>query len=147
MVLGADARRVQPGDAVTMTAADSGRGGHGRVRAVVPSVDPSTQTTVVTVTGAPPGTVSGDAVAATIDVGERQGIVIPTSAIVEDPENGSSIVFVSERTAEGTQRFVPREITIEGGDDNRTLVRAGLHAGDRVAVQGAFDLLAPSGGG
>jgi multidrug efflux pump subunit AcrA (membrane-fusion protein) len=146
-VLGADARRVQPGDAVTITAADPGRSGRGRVRAVVRGVDPSTQTTIVTVTGTPPNAVSGDFVAATIDVGERSGIVIPTSAIVEDPENGSSIVFVLERTAGGTQRFVPRKITIDSGDDQRTLLRTGLHAGERVAAQGAFDLLAPSGGG
>jgi multidrug efflux pump subunit AcrA (membrane-fusion protein) len=146
-VLGADARRVRPGDAVTMTAADSGRGGRGRVRAVVPILDPSTQTTIVTVTGAPPGAVSGDAVAATIDVGERYGIVIPTSAIVEDPENGSSIVFVAERPAGSPARFVPRKVTILDGDDQRTLVGTGLRAGEHVAAQGAFDLLAPSGGG
>jgi RND family efflux transporter MFP subunit len=146
-VVGADARRIKPGDAVTTTAADGQRRARGRVRAVVPAVDPSTQTTTVTVTGAPPNAVSGDAVAATIDVGERYGIVVPTSAIVDDPETGSSIVFVLEGSSGSGEKFVAREITIESGDDQRTLLRAGLRAGERVATQGAFDLLAPAGGG
>jgi RND family efflux transporter MFP subunit len=142
-----DAPRVRPGDMVRMNVPGRGVSGDGRVRDVVPSVDPATQATTVVVDGIPAGAASGDAVEATIDVGERRGIVIPTSAIVEDPQSGFDIVFVRERMRDGTEKFVSREIAVASGDDERTLVASGLRGGERVASQGAFDLLAPGGGG
>lgn len=146
-VSGDDARSVRPGDAVHIAVTDRGRSGIGYVRGVVPSVDPATQSSTVVVGGIPAGAVSGDAVEATIDVGRRRGIVIPTSAIVEDPQSGKSIVFVRERAADGSEKFVSREIRVAAGDDDATLVASGLRDGDRIAAQGAFDLLAPAGGG
>ena len=147
IVSGDDARLVHAGDLVSMNVTSRGIAGSGRVRAVVPSVDPATQTTTVVVSGIPPGAASGDAVQATIDVAERRGIVIPTSAIVEDPQSGLSIVFVRERAGNGAETFVSREISVASGDDRDTLVESGLRSGERIASQGAFDLLAPSGGG
>jgi multidrug efflux pump subunit AcrA (membrane-fusion protein) len=146
-VAGDDARHVHAGDLVRITVTSRHIVGRGRVRAVVPGVDPATQATTLVVSGSPPGATPGDAVEATIDVGERRGIVIPTSAIVEDPQSGRSIVFVRERTHDGSEKFVSREITVAIGDDRNSLVASGLREGDRVAAQGAFDLLAPSGGG
>jgi RND family efflux transporter MFP subunit len=146
-VSGDDARKIRPGDPVTILVTNRGRSGAAHVRNVVPSVDPSTQTTTVVVAGIPPGAVSGDAVEATIEVGRRRGIVIPTSAIVEDPQSGKSIVFVRELAPDGTEKFVSREITVASGDDEKSLVAGGLRNGDRIAAQGAFDLLAPGGGG
>jgi multidrug efflux pump subunit AcrA (membrane-fusion protein) len=141
-VAGDDARRVRPGDPVTLRVTGRGPSGSGRVRSVVPSVDPSTQTNTVVVDGTPPGAVSGDAVEATIDVGRRRGIVIPTAAIVEDPQSGKSIVFVHERGHDGAEKFAAREIVVAAGDDDRTLVESGLRNGEPIAAQGAFDLLA-----
>lgn len=146
-VSGDDARAMHAGDPVELRATNRGVIGTAHVRSVVPSVDPSTQTSTVVVAGALPGARSGDAVEATITVGERRGIVIPTSAIVEDPQSGKSIVFVRERDKDGAEKFVSREITVTAGDDAKTLVASGLRDGDRVAAQGAFDLLAPGGGG
>jgi hypothetical protein len=102
--------------------------------------------TVVT-GGVPPGAVPGDAVEATIDVGERRGLIIPTSAIVEDPQSGKALVFVSARGPDGARTFVSRAIVVASGDDRTSLVSSGLRSGERIALQGAFDLLAPSGGG
>jgi multidrug efflux pump subunit AcrA (membrane-fusion protein) len=146
-VAGDDARSVRPGDPVRLTVTNRARDGVGYVRSVVPSVDPTTQMSTVVVAGIPAGALPGDAVEATIDVGRRRGIVIPTNAIVEDPQTGKSIVFVRERDKGGTERFVSRAITVAAGDDQNTLVAGGLRNGDRIAAQGAFDLLAPAGGG
>jgi multidrug efflux pump subunit AcrA (membrane-fusion protein) len=146
-VSGDDARAVHAGDPVELRVTNRGVIGNAHVRSVVPNVDPSTQTSTVIVAGVPPGARTGDAVEATIAVGQRRGIVIPTSAIVEDPQSGKSIVFVREKGRDGTEKFVSREITVAAGDDAKTLVRSGLRGGDRVAAQGAFDLLAPGGGG
>lgn len=142
-----DARSVRVGNAVSLRVASRGRSGTGLVRSIVPSVDPATQTTTVVVAGTPVDSVAGDAVDATIAVGTRRGIVIPTSAIVEDPQSGKSIVFVRERQKDGSEKFASREIAIAAGDDSRSLVRSGLRSGERFAAQGAFDLLAPGGGG
>jgi multidrug efflux pump subunit AcrA (membrane-fusion protein) len=146
-VSGDDARRVHLGDTATLRSTGSGGTALGRVRSIVPSVDPSTQMSTIVVAGVPPGAVSGDAVEATIGVGERRGTIIPTGAIVEDPQSGKAIVFVRERAPDGAQKFVSREITVTSSDDQQTLVASGLRTGEQIAAQGAFDLLAPSGGG
>jgi HlyD family secretion protein len=145
-VSGDDALAVRAGDRVELRLTNRGVMGTAHVRSVVPSVDPATQTSTVVVAGVPPGARSGDAVEAMIAVGERRGIVIPTSAIVEDPQSGKSIVFVREKQHDGSEKFVSREITVAAGDDTKTLVETGLRNGDGVAAQGAFDLLAPGGG-
>jgi multidrug efflux pump subunit AcrA (membrane-fusion protein) len=142
----ADARKIRAGDSVTLTTASAGTSGKGLVRAVVPSVDPATQTNTVVVAGAPPGAVPGDAVEATISVGTRRGVVIPTAAIVEDPQTGKSIVFVSMRSKTGETSFAARTITVGAGDAQRSLISHGLRAGERIAGEGAYDLLAPAGG-
>lgn len=142
-----DARRVHVGDTVSLSVTGRALRGNGTVRNVVASVDPTTQSSTVVVSGVPNGATPGDAVLATIDVGTRRGIVIPTSAIVEDPQSGKSIVFVREKAKDGGEKFVSREITIAAGDDTKSLVAGGLRAGERVAESGAFDLLAPAGGG
>lgn len=142
-----DARRVHPGDSVVTHLIGRDGSGNGHVRSVVSSVDAATQTTTVVVTGMPPGAVAGDAAEALIDVGRRHGVVIPTSAIIEDPQTGKAIVFVRERAPGGAETFVSREISVASGDDRSTLVASGLRSGERIAAQGAFDLLAPGGGG
>jgi cobalt-zinc-cadmium efflux system membrane fusion protein len=146
-VSGADARSVQPGDAVTIaTLGPVRRSGSGQVRSVVAALDPTTQATTIVAGGVPPLAVSGEAVDATIAVAKRAGVLIPTSAIVEDPGSGKLLVFVRNENTSAGAKFAAREITAGSGDDVRTIVRSGLRAGERVAVQGAFDLLAPSGG-
>ena len=146
-VTGDAARTILPGESAVVTIPARGLHGSSVVRAVVPSVDPTTQTTTVVLTGAPPGAASGDAIEAIIAAGSHRGLLIPTQAIVEDPQTGHAIVFVRQKNRAGDDVFASREIVIAMGDDQTTLVTSGLRAGDRIAARGAFDLLSPAGGG
>jgi multidrug efflux pump subunit AcrA (membrane-fusion protein) len=145
VVTGDAAREIRPGAAAAVTIAARGLRGQATVRAVVPSVDPATQTSTVVLTGAPRGAASGDAVDASIDLEPRRGVLIPTDALVEDPQTGHAIVFVRQRGKDGTETFVSREVATGAADGATTLVTAGLRPGERIASHGAFDLLAPSG--
>jgi membrane fusion protein, heavy metal efflux system len=62
--------------------------------------------------------------------GRMDGVVVPTSAILDD--NGRAIVFVQ---VEG-ERFERREVTVGGREGELTLVRTGVQPGERV-VSGA----------
>jgi HlyD family secretion protein len=142
----AQAPGVRRGDAVTLGIPTRGIDGTGTVRDIVPSVDPLTQTATVVVTGSPPGGQSGDPIDARIELSasRRRGILIPTDAIVDDPESGATIVFVRTLSGAGGARFAARAVTV--GDGASSLVTSGLRAGDRIAAHGAYDLLAPTGG-
>jgi multidrug efflux pump subunit AcrA (membrane-fusion protein) len=147
VVSGDDAGRVRVGDAVAIELPAQQARGAGRVVGVVGSVDTATQTRTVIVAGVPSGAAPGDAVDAMIDVATLHGIVIPTSAVVEDPQSGKTLVFVRARGKDGAEVFTARAIDIAASNDEHTLVARGLSPGERVASQGAFDLLAPAGGG
>jgi HlyD family secretion protein len=146
-VTGDAARAIRPGDPAVVSIPARGAQTNAVVRAVVPSVDPATQTSTVVLSGAPAGAASGDAVEATIAAARHHGVVIPTEAIVEDPQTGHKIVFVRAKGSGGEDTFASREIQIGDGDDTTTLVTNGLRTGERIAARGAFDLLAPAGGG
>jgi membrane fusion protein, heavy metal efflux system len=62
--------------------------------------------------------------------GRMDGVIIPTSAILDD--NGRAIVFVQA----GGERFERREVTLGGREGELTLVRTGVQPGERV-VSGA----------
>jgi cobalt-zinc-cadmium efflux system membrane fusion protein len=138
---GNDAGLIRAGDPVSARLANGARGS-GVVIAVTSGVDSATQTSTVVVNGAPAGARSGESVEATIDVAKRRGIVIPTSAIVEDPQSGNAVVFV--RKSDG---FAARTVVVAASDETSSLLASGLKPGERFASEGAFDLLAPSGGG
>ena len=89
------AHRIRVGDAVTLDTT-SRQGARGRVSAVVPAIDPTTQSSTVTVSGAVIDAVPGDAVTATIVVDHRTGLLVPSSAIVQDPQTGQTVVFVQK---------------------------------------------------
>jgi multidrug efflux pump subunit AcrA (membrane-fusion protein) len=143
-VTGDAARDIRAGAPASVVVANRGLRSQATVRAVVPSVDPTTQTSTVLLSGAPSGAASGDAVDVTIDAGAQRGVLIPTEAIVEDPQTGHAIVFVRGKTPSGGG-FISREIVVGSADGDTTLVVSGLKAGERIASKGAFDLLAPSG--
>jgi multidrug resistance efflux pump len=144
-VAGGSQHAVQLGDPVDFNVLARVVRGHGQVVGVVPNVDPATQATTVLVSGVPPDAVSGDAVDATIVVGQRRGIIVPTSAVVQDPQSGKMLVFVREQAKDGSSQFVARTVEAADGDDQTTLLDGGLRGGETIATQGAFDLLAPSG--
>ena len=146
-VAGADAALVRVGNSVTVTDPTRRTSAVGQVVAVVPAVDPTTQTTTVVASAVPPDSAPGNAVTASIDVATRRGIIVPATALIDDPQTGKTVVFVRSVDKNGDQKYVPHEVTVTTTDDHSALIRSGLRNGDTVAAQGAFDLLAPAGGG
>lgn len=140
-----DVAKITPGDVVRARA--NGRSFEAHVAGVAPAVNPATGLAVIDVNGVPADLPAGTPVDAVVVVGGVRGLVVPRSAVVEDPENGNTLVFVQTRAADGTTRFVSRTVTIDAQNDTNVRVTAGLRAGERVASQGGIDLLAPSGGG
>ncbi|MDQ6781489.1 MAG: HlyD family efflux transporter periplasmic adaptor subunit [Candidatus Eremiobacteraeota bacterium] len=145
-VSAAQARDIKAGDPAELRVPRSTRVYGGRVIAAVPAVDPATQQATVVVNGIPPDAVAGDSIDASIITGRRRGIIVPTTAVVQDPQSGDTLVFVAG-TKDGTQQFSPRTVRVGAGDQTTTLIESGLRAGEVIAAEGAFDLLAPAAGG
>ena len=117
------------------------------VTAVVPAVDPATQTGTVIVSGAPADAVPGDAVTATIVVGRLRGVLVPTTAIVQDPQTGDTVVFVRDvHPKAGESGFSLRQVSVSASDAETAVLASGLGPGEAVAAQGGYSLLAPVGG-
>lgn len=140
----ADAARISIGDRVRAQA--GGRTFDARVAGVAPAVNPATGLAVVSIAGVPAGLPAGTPIDARIVVARVRGLVVPRSAIVVDPQNGNTLVFVQASDGRGGQRFLARVVRIDVQNDATVRIAAGLHAGERVAAQGAVDLLAPGGG-
>jgi multidrug efflux pump subunit AcrA (membrane-fusion protein) len=140
----ATARRVHVGDPVSLRLT-TGASTSGTVMALVPAVDPAEQVGTIVVSGVPPGAVPGDAVTAGLVVGHTSGVLVPSRAIVEDPQTGKTVVFVhSMHPKAGDSAFASRDVIVRGSDATSAVV-AGLRPGERVAAQGSYLLLAPAG--
>jgi membrane fusion protein, heavy metal efflux system len=142
-----DASQMAAGDTVDLVVSGSPQHAMGRVAAVIAAVDPATQTATVIVTGVPGDAVAGAAVRARIAVAHVRGLLVPQSAIVADPQNGDNVVFARQRQKDGSFKFAQIAVSVQHEDGSTALIAAGLRPGERVAAQGAFELLAPSGGG
>lgn len=136
--------RIAPGNPVRLRS--GGQAWDGRVEGVAPAVDPSTGLAVVSVSGVPDGVATGTPIDATVVVGIARGLVIPRSAVIEDPQSGAKLVFVRSRDEHGALRFAARHVTIDVQSADFVRITSGLRAGERVASQGAIDLLAPPPG-
>jgi cobalt-zinc-cadmium efflux system membrane fusion protein len=139
-----DIARIVAGDRVHASA--SGRRFDARVVGIAPAVNSATGLALVEVGGIPEDLPAGTPLDATVVVGAVRGLVVPRSAIVEDPQNGHTLVFVRTRAPDGSVRFESRVVTIDAQNDADVRVTAGLRAGERIAGQGAIDLLAPNEG-
>ncbi|MFN2449244.1 MAG: efflux RND transporter periplasmic adaptor subunit [Candidatus Baltobacteraceae bacterium] len=142
-----DAARVHVGSAVELSIPGTSLHGNGRVSGVSPAVDAATQTATVVVAGIPSGAPAGSAVQAMVDIARAHGIVIPQSAVVQDPQSGATLVFVRTRAQNGEVRFTQRDVRVDKQNGGQALIGSGLHPGEVIATQGAFALLAPAGGG
>jgi RND family efflux transporter MFP subunit len=138
-----DVTRIQSGDVVRVRA-DS-RSFDARVGGVAPAVDPATGLAVINVTGVPADVPPGTPVDATVVYGRARGLIVPESSLVTDPGTGKTMAFVETTGRNGEQHFAARVVSTGAVDRGYVIVR-GLRAGERVAAQGAVDLLAPSGG-
>jgi RND family efflux transporter MFP subunit len=128
---------IAPGDAVRGKAGDVSW--DGRIGGIASAVDQATGLAVATVTGLPGDVAAGSPMTVDVVVGRSRGLVIPVAAVVEDPQTGRKLVFV--RGNDGS--FASREVRLGVQSGDRVLVISGLHAGERVAAQGAIELLAP----
>ncbi|HET9095332.1 MAG TPA: efflux RND transporter periplasmic adaptor subunit [Candidatus Baltobacteraceae bacterium] len=145
-VSASDAARVRAGDRVRFSIPGTALGSEGAVAGVSTALDPATQAATVIVRGLPSGAPAGSAVQATIDVARDRGIVIPQSAIVQDPQSGRTLVFVRTADKDGDAKFAQRPVTVERQNGSKALIASGLRPGERIAAQGGFALLAPAGG-
>ncbi|MBV8637286.1 MAG: efflux RND transporter periplasmic adaptor subunit [Candidatus Eremiobacteraeota bacterium] len=141
-----DASRIAAGDPVELTVTGTSETSMGNVTAVVPSVDPATQAATVVVSGVPAGAVAGNAISAKITVAHARGLLIPQTSIVQDPQSGDNVVFVQAKQKDGSLKFEQRTVAIVHEDGTTAQVNGGVRPGERVAAQGAFELLAPAGG-
>ncbi|MDQ2662987.1 MAG: efflux RND transporter periplasmic adaptor subunit [Candidatus Eremiobacteraeota bacterium] len=145
-VSAADATRVHNGARVHIEVIGTALRSEGRVIGLTNSLDPSTQSATVVVSGIPSGAPAGAVVNATIDVGTVRGIIIPQTAVVQDPQTGKTLVFVQARQKDGTLRFEQRTVVVAVDDGSKAVISSGLRRDERVAAEGAFALLAPSSG-
>lgn len=143
-VSAADATRVKPGDPVRLRT-DAGEAIAGTVTGVAGAVDAASQSAQVGVRADVPATLAGSALSGQIVIGRSHGTLVPYTAIVADPQTGKTLVFVSTKSSGGIT-FEPRQVRVVFSNAAEAQV-AGVRPGERVAARGAFELLAPQGGG
>jgi cobalt-zinc-cadmium efflux system membrane fusion protein len=110
----------------------------GEVTYIGSMLDPATRTTPVRiVTGNPDGFLKKDQfVDVTIrDKSSRDALVVPTSAVLYDPEN---LPFVYVRVEPG--KFAQRQVTLGQQQEDVTEVTQGVKEGDPVVTQGSLFL-------
>ncbi|GAA3096605.1 efflux RND transporter periplasmic adaptor subunit [Rhizobium viscosum] len=118
-----------------------GRTFHGAVDLVYPEVDMQTRTTKVRIELAnPDGLLLSNMYA---DVGIEAGapspvVSVPNSAVVDTGDR--QVVFIDK----GDGRFEPRDVTLGIRGDDKTEIRHGVAAGDKVVVSANFLLDAES---
>ena len=78
-------------------------------------------------------------------VAHDRGVLIPREAIVADPAAGKTLVFVLQKSG-GATKFVQRAVHVVFQNEASAEV-TGLAPGTALAAKGAFELLAPAGGG
>ncbi len=139
------ARRIKVGDPAALSLTRRNNHVAGRVTAVVPAVDPTTQESTVVISGVPTNAVPGDAVTADIAVAHIRGVIVPSSAIVQDPQTGATVVFV-HMPGSDAGAFASKHVVVAADNAHAAVVSAGLRAGQQIAAQGGYNLLAPSGG-
>lgn len=141
-----DAAQIAVGDQAEIAIVGTAQRSRGRVTAVVPSVDPATQAATVVVHGIPSNAVAGTAISAKITVSHTRGLIVPQASIVQDPQSGENVIFVRAKQNDGSMKFELREVSVVHEDGTSAQITGRVRAGDRIAAQGAFALLAPAGG-
>jgi multidrug efflux pump subunit AcrA (membrane-fusion protein) len=140
-----DVARLAPGDLVRAKAGEAAW--EGRIAGVATAVDQNTGLAVATVAGVPGDVAAGTPVEADVVTGHASGLAIPVAAVVEDPQSGDKLVFVQGRDKDGNITFASRTVTLGVRSGDSVIVTSGLKPGERVASQGAIELLAPPSSG
>jgi multidrug efflux pump subunit AcrA (membrane-fusion protein) len=142
-----DIGEVRPGDPVRFRIIGTDLQSTGEITGVSNAIDPTTQTATVVASGLPTGAPIGSLVQATIVVAHRTGVLVPQTAVVQDPQTGNAVVFTAEANRDGSVSFHERIVNIAMRDQTSALIASGLRPGERVASRGGFALLAPAEGG
>jgi cobalt-zinc-cadmium efflux system membrane fusion protein len=142
-----DVNAVHAGNPVRLEIVGTDLSSTGRIAGISNAIDPATQTATVVASGLPAGAPIGSIVQATIVTAHRSGVVVPQTAIVQDPQTGNSVVFLANVNAAGTLSFAQRVVKVAMRNDTKALIASGLRGGERIASRGGFALLAPAGGG
>jgi cobalt-zinc-cadmium efflux system membrane fusion protein len=132
-----DLARVQEGQSATLTTpAYPGRSFKGRVTLISTALERDTRTAQARITVAnPDGRLKPQMFAnVRIDVGTRQVLAIPQSALVQDKQE--TFVFVQE----GADEFEKRAIKVGPLAGGVYPVESGLTAGEAIVVEGGFTL-------
>jgi len=119
-----------------------------RISGIAPSVDPATGLAVAEIAGTPASLPGGTPISATVVLDRLTGLIVPATSIVDDPQTGKHLVFVAT-TKNGSLSYAAREVTIDesSSDGSQVRVLSGLRTSERIAKEGAIDLLSPPAGG
>jgi HlyD family secretion protein len=136
-----DAQRVHRGDSADVRVSGVAAPTRGRVVAINPAQSADARTVPVLIVLGESGIALGPGAygKASIRVGSRQGMYVPSAAIVADPTTGVTQVF-----RKAGDRFEPVQVHIVSEASGRTwLTTRDLRVGDVVVTRGAYALLAP----
>ena len=140
-----DAQRVHPGDRALIRISGTSTPARGRVSAINSVQNAEAHTVPVLINFVSPAAGFGEGAYgdASIVVGSRRALSVPSAAVVADPTTGVSQVF-----RRNGDHFDPVTIAIESEAAGRTWVAGrDLHAGDVIVAQGAYSLLVPTANG
>ena len=110
----------------------------GRVAFVYPTVDPATRTLKARLEFPNPGLAlkPGMYVDVTPDLGTREGVVIPDSAVIDTGVR--QVVFVQIKGGQAGNSFEPRLVRTGERAGGQVAILSGVAAGERVAVRANF---------
>lgn len=135
---------VRVGDRATITADVSTRRVPGRVSSVNAAFGQDTRTMAVRIRPDSAALAPGASAKANIVVQNvHNGIVVPDSAVVKDPDTGQPLIYLAK--GRGEYERVPVQIVLQSGS-RIAISGAGLNPGARVVTQGAYELLPFAGG-
>lgn len=137
-VFGNDVASVRAGDPATVLTGDGGKPIAGTVTNVGAVVDPDTRSVQARVRVDNPGGALKKQMYVTVHIQSHTaytGLLIPVSAVLRDDEN---LPFVYVVDADGS--YARRPVTLGTRVDESYLIPEGLHAGDKVVVDGSIFL-------
>lgn len=135
---------VRVGDPAILTLNGAQRSISGRVETINAAFGSDTRTLSARLRPIGASLMPGASATAKITVASvRSAFVVPESAIVKDPDSGKPLVF--QPTGSGKYRKVQVTIALESGG-RVAITGNGLRQGDRVVIEGAYELLPFAGG-
>jgi cobalt-zinc-cadmium efflux system membrane fusion protein len=137
-VFGIDLAQVHAGDAATISVGDGSKHLTGTVTNLGAVVDPDTRSVSARVQVANPEGVLKQQMYVQVRIQSSQqysGLLLPVSAVLRNDEN---LPYVYVLAADGS--YARRSVTLGTRIDDRYVIPQGLHAGDRVVVDGSIFL-------